>query len=565
MKRLQRLRGFFIGILLLAAAPGLAAETPSEAAVASAKPLATEAGIQILKEGGNAFDAAVAVAAALAVVEPYSSGLGGGGFWLLHQADTGRDVMVDGREKAPRLASENMYLDANGNVIPHASTVGPLAAGIPGVVKAMVYIEKKYGRLPLSKTLAPAIHYARDGFKVTPMYRDAVSAKLATMKKYPQTAAVFAPSGFIPRLGDLIVQKDLARLLENIAKHGSDAFYRGAFAQKLVNGVGVAGGIWTREDLADYNVVERKPREFAYHNMKIVAASLPSSGGVVLQEIFGILSHFDLNSMDDVHRKHTIIEAMRRAYRDRAVFLGDPDHVNVPVARITAPEYLAGLAASIEPDRATPSAELSDTPGITGKGHNTTHFSIIDTEGNRAGVTLSINLWFGSCFMVKGTGVLLNDEMDDFAIKPHTPNSFGLTGGQANAVAPNKRPLSSMTPVFVSDGHRVGVLGSPGGSRIITMDLLGILDFEKGHGPASWVRVKRYHQQYLPDVVQYEPGGLTPREISGLKAMGYNMKQVSYNYGNMNAVMWDKRDNKVYAASDPRDEGMAEVVKVPKH
>lgn len=562
---IRRLGAALLGLVLLCAAAHAAqlAQSPSQAAVASAHPLATRAGIEILKEGGNAFDAAVAVTAALAVVEPYSSGLGGGGFWLLHLAGQNRDTMVDGRETAPKLASRRMYLDQDGNVIPDASTVGPLAAGIPGVVKGMVYIEKTYGKLPLSKTLAPAIRYARDGFKVTRGFQNAVSWKLNVMNRFPDTAAVFAPGGHIPQLGELIVQKDLAQLLENIARDGDDAFYRGEFADKLVNGVRSGGGLWTSADLSTYRVVERRPITINYHDMHVISAPPPSSGGIVLAQIFGILGHFDINHMDDVHRKHTIIEAMRRAYRDRAVYLGDPDQVNIPLAHILNPDYIAGLAASISPDRATPSAELSDTPGISGKGHNTTHFSIIDTQGNRVGATLSINLTFGSCFMVGGTGVLLNDEMDDFAIKPDTPNSYGLIGEDANAVAPGRRPLSSMTPTFVEDDHRVGILGSPGGSRIITMVLLGILDFEKGHGPASWVRAPRYHHQYLPDVVQYEPGGLTPAEISGLQAMGYDLKQVSYNYGNMQSVMWDKRADKVFAASDPRDEGGAQVVAIP--
>jgi len=559
------LRRAMLLCVLVFAVPAQAAETPPARAVASAEPLATKAGMAIMAQGGNAFDAAVAVTAALAVAEPMSSGLGGGGFWLLHRAADGKEVMIDGREKAPREASRNMYLKDNGQVDKGRSLNGPLAAGIPGVPAAMVYLAAHYGRLSLQQDLAPAIRYAREGVPVTPRYQNLVSFRLDLLRQYPAAAAIFLQDGHIPQLGYKVVQKDLARLLEQIAARGKSAFYGGETARKLVQGVQSAGGIWSEQDLANYHVVERPPTVFDYRGIRVVSASPPSSGGIVLGEALKILAHFDIQSMGDVKRKHYVIEAMRRAYRDRAVYLGDPDYVHIPVDRLFDPDYIAGLAVTIDPDKATPSAELGDAPQLNESGHNTTHFSIIDGEGNRVAATLSINLPFGCGFVAPGTGVILNDEMDDFSIKPNHPNTYGLVGGEANAVAPGKRPLSSMSPTFVETPDRIGILGTPGGSRIISMVLLGILDFADGHGPASWVTKERYHHQYLPDVVQYEQDGLTWRERQGLKAMGYKLREIPRNYGNMQAVMWDKRNDRVSAASDPRGEGQALVQKVTAH
>ncbi len=274
-----------------------------------------------------------------------------------------------------------------------------------------------------------------------------------------------------------------------------------------------------------------------------------------------ILEQFDLASMDKFTRKHHVIEAMRRAYRDRAVFLGDPDFVKVPVRRLLDKDYLHGLASSIDADKATTSKELGNTPGLVQSGSDTTHFSVIDTQGNRVAATLSINLPFGSCFVAPGTGVLLNDEMDDFSIKAHTPNAYGLVGDKANAIAAGKRPLSSMTPTFMETDDRVGIVGTPGGSRIISMVLLAVLDFVAGNKPDSWVSLSRYHHQYLPDEVQYEQNSLTVREQVALKKRGHKLKEKNRRYGNMQAILWDKKANKVYAASDPRGEGEASVTR----
>lgn len=543
----------------------LAEETPPAAAVASAHPLATEAGMEILEQGGNAFDAAVAVTAALAVVEPMGSGLGGGAFWLLHRASDGRDIMLDGREKAPAGAHRRMYLDQNDEVNKGVSLNGPLAAGIPGIPMGMVHLAENYGRLPLSESLKPAIRYAEKGFEVTERYYGMINFRWDVISRSPAAVAIFGQDGHIPDLGHKIVQKDLAGALRLLAKQGADGFYKGSFAQQLVRGTQEAGGIWTAQDLADYTVVERRPVVIHYRGMKITSAPPPSSGGIVLGEILLMLQHFDLDVMDEAGRVHHVVEAMRRAYRDRAVFLGDPDYVTVPVDKLLHPDYIEGLALTIDPGKATPSVDLSDTPNLDEVGTSTTHFSVLDMEGNRVAATLSINLPFGSGFVPPGTGVLLNDEMDDFSIKPNTPNAYGLVGDHANAIAPGKRPLSSMSPTFVETQDRVGILGTPGGSRIITMVLLGILDFEQGRPPESWVSRPRFHHQYLPDQILYEQNGLHYTVQQGLMKRGHSLVIAGRGeYGNMQAILWDKKGNQVFAASDPRGEGEAKVNLISK-
>lgn len=546
--------------LLIVVAPLRAGDVPPADAVASAHPLATKAGIEILEQGGNAFDAAVAVTAALAVVEPFSSGLGGGGFWLLHRAGDGKQVMIDGRERAPKAAHRQMYLDKNGEVNKGLSLNGPLAAGIPGIPAGLDYLSANYGRLSLKQSLAPAIRYAREGFAVSDHYRRMASFRTDVLNTSPAAAAIFLQDGKVPEPGFVLAQENLARLLERMAVQGKSAFYGGETARRLVQGVQAADGIWSLQDLAEYRVVERKPIITEYRGLRVVSASPPSSGGIVIGQALKILEHFDLQAMNSVDRKHHVIEAMRRAFRDRAVFLGDPDHVHIPVDRLFNEDYLDGLAITIDPARATPSAELGDTPQLDQSGTSTTHFSIIDSDGNRVAATLSINLPFGSGFVPPGTGVLLNDEMDDFAIKPHRPNAYGLVGDEANAVAPGKRPLSSMSPTFVETGDRIGILGTPGGSRIISMVLLGILDFADGFGPDSWVGRERYHHQYLPDAVQYEKNGLGHYEQEKLRERGHKLREINRRYGDMHAILWDRKRGEVSAASDPRGEGEAAVV-----
>ena len=537
--------------------PAQAAQPPA-AAIASAHPLATRAGHEILSAGGNAFDAAIAVTATLAVVEPTGSGLGGGGFWLLHRARDGFETMIDGRERAPLAASRDMYLDQHGQVIPGRSIDGPLAAGIPGEVAAMVYLARHYGRLPLNRSLAPAIAIARKGFVIDEHYRRLAAFRLNALKKSPAATAIFLHQQAVPNAGFILQQPALARTLEAIAKDGKAGFYGGRVARQLVAGVRQSGGLWTLADLEQYRVQERSPIQGKYHGMRITAAAPPSSGGIALMTMLNILSGYPLAKFDATHRHHLIIEAMRRAYRDRAEYLGDPDFVRIPVAQLIHPYYAAGLRNSIRRDRATPSSEL---PGFNppAEGRHTTHFSILDREGNRVAATLSVNYPFGSAFVAAGTGVLLNDEMDDFSAKPGTPNVYGLVGARSNAIAPGKRPLSSMTPTFAENDRGVAILGTPGGSRIITMVLLAVLDFAEGKGPASWVSLKRYHHQYLPDVVSYEPGTFPAAEIAALQQLGHRLQARRRPYGNMQAVFWDRRNNRVTAASDPRGSGLALV------
>ncbi len=547
-------------LLCLAVAPLHAAQPPASA-MASAHPLATEAGFEILDQGGNAFDAAVAVSAALAVVEPYSSGLGGGGFWLLHDADASRDVMIDGRERAPLAAHRDMYLDPRGEAIPRASMDGALAAGIPGVPAALDHLAREYGRLPLSASLAPAIRLAREGFAVTPHYRRMAAFRLEAFDKDPEAARLFLRDGQPPELGHLVRQPELAWVLERMAGEGADGFYRGAVAERLVAGVRKAGGIWTDKDLAEYQVVEREPVRGQYRGFEIISAAPPSSGGIALVTMLNILAGFDLAALDEAGRAHLIVEAMRRAYRDRAEYLGDPDFVAIPTERLLHPFYADGLRASIRMDKATPSASLPGAQPVK-QGDDTTHFSILDADGNAVSATLSINYPFGAAFVPPGTGVLLNDEMDDFSIKPGVPNAYGLVGAEANAIAPGRRMLSSMTPTFIRNDDQLMILGSPGGSRIITMVLLGALEAVDGKPPLAWVARPRVHHQYLPDVVYHEPGAFDGPARAALEARGHALLEQS-TWGNMQAVLWDKARNAVDAASDPRVEGMGAVRAFP--
>ncbi len=524
--------------------------TPDGSAIVSANALATDAGMEIIAAGGNAFDAAVAVASVLSVVESSSSGLGGGAIFLLHLAD-GRELLLDGRETAPAESKNELFWDADGNLDRNLSVNGPLAAGIPGEPAALVHLAQKYGRLALARSLAPAIRIARDGFPVYPKWRKLLGARVEVMRRYPDAAAIFMPAGKLPELGDPIRQPDLARTLQTLAKEGRGGFYEGAIASRMVKSVRAAGGVWTAKDLQSYRVVEREPIRFGYRDYRVVTAPSPSSGGVLLAELMNILSGYELSALPHVDRVHLMVEAMRRSYRDRGDYLGDADFVEAPIARLTSPFYADGLRAGIRLDRATPSASL---PGIDSStaGTDTTHFSVIDAEGNMVAATLTVNLPFGSTFVAKGTGVLLNNEMDDFALKSGAANAFGLIGNDANAIEPGKRPLSSMTPTFVIGKDRIAVLGTPGGSRIISMVLLGVLDFIDGATPADWVAKPRIHHQYLPDVVSVEAGALTEAEAADLSARGHTVNQSESTWGNMQALVWDRRSGALSGGTDPR-------------
>jgi gamma-glutamyltranspeptidase / glutathione hydrolase len=556
---------FLVLVLRVGAAAAESALPPQEA-VASARPQATQVGLGILDQGGNAFDAAVAVSAALAVVEPFGSGLGGGGFWLLHRGADGFEVMVDGRERAPLGAHREMYLDAQGAVVPGLSLDGPLAAGIPGVPAALVHLAGAYGRLPLSRSLAPAIALAREGFAVEPHYRALAASRLAALHASPAAAAQFLVDGAPPADGYLLRQPDLAATLEALARQGRDGFYGGPVAERLVAGVRVAGGIWTLDDLAQYQAVERRPVIGHYQGWRVVSAA-PPAAGVLLVAMLNMLDIMDVPNLTGAADPHALVEVMRRAYRDRASSLGDPDQVNMPIARLIAPDYAAGLIRDFDPQRATPSrlADLDCRPaddppsGTPAEGRQTTHFSILDREGNWVSATLSVNYPFGSGFVPPDTGVLLNDEMDDFSARPGVPNAYGLVGGEANAIAPGKRMLSSMTPTFLESDQGVAILGTPGGSRIPSMVLQGIVSATRAAPVSEWVARPRIHHQFLPDLIEFEPGALTPVEQAALRAMGHRLKQLERPFGNMQAIYWDRRAGRVEAASDPRGRGSAQV------
>ncbi len=543
---------FVVAAFVAIPAHGRDAPRPAQAAIAAAHPLAAAAGQEVLDAGGNAFDAAVAVSAALGVVEPYASGLGGGGFWLLHVTKRDRDVFVDSRETAPAAAKPDMYLDAAGNVIPGRSLDGPLAAGIPGLPAGMVWVASHYGRLPLARSLAPAIRLAEQGVAVHTRMQLGLRFRKSVAEKSPAFKAVFYPDGQIPAIGTVIRQPELAGTLKLLAAKGVDGYYRGATAERLVSGVRAAGGIWSAEDLEGYRVVEREPVRGTYHGTTITAAPLPSAGGIGLVDMLNILDGYDLARMEGATPKHVIIEAMRRAYRDRSIYLGDPAFTDVPVPQLLSPFYAAGQRTSIRLDRATPSDMLPSISTAGGGGSDTTHFSILDKEGNRAAVTQSINTWYGAAFMVPGTGVLLNNEMDDFSLKPGVANWYELIGSNANAIAPGKRMLSSMTPTFLQSERGVAILGTPGGSRIITMVLLASLEWMDGGDAHAMVSLKRYHHQFYPDTVAYEDGALTADEIKALEALGHKLDRNARAFGNMNVVTWDYKTGKVEAATDPR-------------
>ena len=538
----------------------LQADQPGKAAIASAHYMATEAGHEILAKGGNAFDAAIAVSSVLAVVEQTSSGIGGGGLWVLHRASDGFQVMIDGREMAPAAADKDMYLNADASVNRDMALNGPMAAAIPGEIAGLEHLAVNYGKLPLAESLKPAIRIAREGFPVYTKFHGMLGYKEKTIRRWPGATSAFLPDGRVPEMGQLIKLPDLAYVLEKVASKGRDGFYKGEIAQRLVDGVRAAGGIWSMEDMAGYTIKEREPVRTNYGGYELVTASPPSSGGIAIAEILNIIEPYQVAELGKVQRTHLIVEAMRRAYRDRALYLGDPDFYPVPQARLVDSNYAAGLRAGIMFDRATPSDMLPGRDNLP-DGTDTTHFSIIDAEGNMVAATLTVNTVFGSSFMVPGTGFVLNNEMDDFSAKPGEPNAFGLIGFTANEIQPLKRPLSSMTPTFMLGEDKVAVIGTPGGSRIITMVLLGILDFMDGNGPESWVSLPRYHHQYMPDKVFAEKEAFTAEEIAGLEAMGHTVEVRDRPWGNMHGVMWNKETGEVSAGSDPRSDAGKAIVR----
>ncbi|MBS0192946.1 MAG: gamma-glutamyltransferase [Proteobacteria bacterium] len=535
-----------------AASTALAAHPPG-AVIASAHDLATQAGLRIIAQGGNAFDAAVAVASTLGVVEPESSGIGGGDFYLLHDGKTGKDVFVDAREVAPAAVKASQYLGADGKLDHDKALDGALSAGIPGAAAGWVYVARHYGRLPLKQDLAPAIAIARGGFPVYARMVSEYAERQDVMRRWPATTAIYEPQGKPLAVDDVLKQPDLAATLQALADHGDAGFYRGEVAKKIVAAVNAAGGHWTADDLAHYEVKLREPLVFDYRGWHIVTAPPPSSGGVALAEMLNILSAWDLKKLDAATRVHLIVEAMRRAYRDRTFFLGDPDFVkDMPIARLTSMAYADQMRAGIAMDKATPSSSLPGAPPPH-VGKHTTHFSIIDREGNYVAATLTVNTAYGSGLVAAGTGVLLNDEMDDFALQAGVPNVYGVIGYDANAVKPGKRPLSSMSPTFMLSPDKVVLLGSSGGSRIITNVMRGILGFDDGLTPQQVVTRPHFHHQYLPDEIMLEPQALSDDVVARLRAMGYTLSTRNSTWGIMQAVEWDRRSNTLSGGSDPRN------------
>jgi gamma-glutamyltranspeptidase / glutathione hydrolase len=553
---MQHLRAVFVFVFALVAFSVQGAErAPGKAAIASAHPLASQAGMEILAKGGNAFDAAVAVAAALSVVEPNASGLGAGGFFLLHRASDSRNVMIDAREKAPGAATRDMFLDEKGQPVPGRSTQTALAAGIPGEPAGLAMLAAKYGKLPLKTSLQPAIRLAREGFALYPRLQGGIRGKQKVLAAASESKRLFLLDGEVPPLGHIIRQPELAKTWEMLAEKGMAAYYTGPFAKKLVAGVRRMDGIWSEADLADYRAVEREVVVGEYRGARIVSASLPASGGIAIIDALNIMEGFDYAALDGVTRIHLIVESMRRAQRDRALYLGDPDFVQVPVEKLINQYYADGQRTSLRLDRATPSTMLPSEAIEASQGTHTTHYSVLDKDGNRVGATITLNLWFGSGLMIPGTGILLNNQMDDFSIKPGTPNAYQLIGADANAIEPGKRMLSSSAPTFVESERGLMIAGTPGGSTIISTVLLASIAFMDGKSAREIVSAPRYHHQYFPDQISYEPGAFDAAQIKALGDLGHKLRERPQTWGNLQVITWDYATGKVEAAADPRGFG----------
>ena len=498
--------------------------------VVAQEALATQIGVDILKAGGNAVDAAVATGFALAVTYPRAGNIGGGGFMVIWLAKPKKAIAIDYREMAPGAIDKDSFLDDAGNADPQKSLKSGLGVGVPGTVAGLALAHRKYGsgKFTLAQLLAPAIALARDGFVVTGDLADTFVAAKPLFARWPSSVKVMLkPDGSSYGEGDRLVQTDLAKTLEAIAKKGPQGFYEGDVAEKISAAVREAGGVMTADDFRKYRVKERKPVTGTYRGYTIVSMPPPSSGGTHLIEMLNILEPYDLKKSgpSSVETAHLMIEAMRRAYADRAVYLGDPDFVRVPVRGLTSKSYARIVAKNIG-ERATPSSEIRNGDPVAAEGDNTTHFSVVDRYGNAVSNTYTLNLSYGNGLIAEGTGVLLNNELDDFAAKPLAPNASGLVGGDANAPGPGKRPLSSMTPTIVlKDGRPFLVTGSPGSSRIITTVLQVIVNVIDLKMPVvEAVAAPRIHHQWWPDQVSVEPG-LPAEVIAGLEAMGHQVKQ----------------------------------------
>lgn len=520
--------------------------------VSSADRLASEVGIKILQEGGNAIDAAVGVGFALAVVYPQAGNIGGGGFMVIRLAD-GTATSIDFREMAPMLATRNMYLDANGNVIEDLSTTGHLAAGVPGSVAGLLYALEKYGTMSRQQVMRYAIELAENGFVVSQHFADAIRNYNSDFKKFEGSYKIFRNV----KVNQLFFQKDLANTLRQIRDYGRDGFYKGKIADLIVNEMKRGNGIISYKDLESYNVVEREVLRGTYRGYDIITMRPPSSGGICLLELLNILEYYDLSSLTQTEYVHLLTESMKRVYADRAEFMGDDDFVNVPVDILTSKVYAKRRMEGFNENKASTSVEITPGDAYYKESINTTHYSVADKYGNVVATTTTLNDNFGCKVVVDGAGFLLNNEMDDFAIKPNYPNIYGLVGSEANAIAPGKRMLSSMTPTIVlKDNKPFLVLGSPGGGKIITsvlQTIIHIIDFNRTLSDA--IEIRRFHHQWLPDYIQYEQGCFPQTVVKQLMSMGHNLKEVS-NFGRIDAIMIFP-DGKMSGHSDSRGYGKA--------
>jgi len=537
----QKIKILFVLFIFVFTSKGLAYEQ-----VVTSHPLATEVGQKILQDGGNAYDAAVAISATLSVVEPFASGLGGGGFWLMYDNESKAHIFLDAREVSPAKATLSMYLDAQENHVKSISREGPLAAGIPGLPAALSHVSTTYGKLPLSRTLLPAIHFAENGFDVDERYVRGAKYKKELLLKYPESSAIFLDRGEVPNPGWTLYQKDLAHTLKMIGDFGHEGFYMGSFANRLVKSINQNGGVWRLDDLQNYNVVERDPITFTYKNHRFTAPGLPSSGALMLKYIFASLESYNTQEMTALQVKHLISELLKRAFFLRNSVMGDPDTAGNKNIEINITNLAKNLP-KVSLDKATSLSDFPIIDSFINEGMSTTHFAVVDRYGNRVAVTQSINFWFGSGFVPQGTGVLLNNEMDDFI--------FDEKKGDeriANLMQPSKRMLSSMTPLMIESDRGYTILGTPGGKRIISMVLLSSLEWINGGDAMSIASLPRYHHQFTPDHILYEKDAISESERLYLETMGHNLKESSRLYGNMQVITWDKKKQKLDKASDPR-------------
>ena len=521
--------------------------------VATEQELASRIGLDILKAGGNAVDAAVGIGFALAVALPNAGNMGGGGFMMVHDAKTGKSVALDFREVAPLKATRNMYLDDKGNVINGKSLYTHYAVGVPGTVAGMEHALKKWGTMPLDKVIAPSIALAEKGFPVSETLAKILRQEQKNMGKWPATTEIFWKDGAPLKRGDLLVQKDLAQSMRLIAQQGAKAFYEGAIAQKIAAEMAPHAGAVTLQDLREYKVAEREPVRGTYRGHEVVTMPPPSSGGTHLVQILNMLEQWPLAQwgQNSAQTLHHMAESSKLAYADRSEYLGDPDFVKIPLKGLTSKRYAESLAKTIDPNRARPAKEIKPGQPQPYESDQTTHYSVVDKAGNAVAVTYTLNTNFGSGIVAKGTGILLNNEMDDFSAKPGVANAYGLVGGDANAVAAKKRPLSSMTPTLVlKDGKPTLVTGSPGGARIITTVLQTVVNtIDFGNNPAEAAAAPRVHHQWTPDELRVEKG-LSPDTLALLKQRGHNIA-VKPSMGRTQTIQI--RNGMLYGYSDPRN------------